>query len=241
MAAYQFRRIRLTFLWLRLCVMWAWRAWLKYVAWALLPIAFFSAIPYLSHWTELSIRVAGVCLQGCGLLGIVAGVIRTRQQFGLPSVPAYVAQKIREFPRFPADIDGTAASISALNRSSATGTITWSTVPSRDVEARLDALEKDHQELKTTVANQHGETLDQLRKHSAELEKEKTDRSEEDRQLRVTLHQTATGGLDLAVYGVIALAVANLYCTFPQEIACHMSASNCTSSSHSSNSRNLRL
>jgi hypothetical protein len=71
--------------------------------------------------------------------------------------------------------------------------------------------------------------------HAAELEKEKTDRSEEDRQLRGTLHQTATGGLDLAVYGVIALAVANLYCTFPREIACHENASNCMSSGHSSN------
>jgi len=235
MAAYQFRRIRLTFLWLRLCAMWAWRAWLKYVVWALLPIAIFSAIPYLSHWTELSIRVAGVCLQGCGLLGIVAGVIRTRQQFGLPSISAYAAQRIREFPRFPADIVVTAAAISAMGRMSSTGSVTVGTAPSRDVEARLDALERDHQVLKTTVANQHGETLDQLRKQAAELEKEKTDRSEEDGQFRVTLHQTATGGLDLAVYGVIALAVANLYCTFPQEIACDMDASNCTSSSHSCN------
>jgi hypothetical protein len=235
MVVYQSRRIRLTFIWLRLCAVWAWRAWFKYVVWALLPIAIFSAIPYLGHWTELSIRVAGVCLQGCGLLGIVAGVIRTRQQFGLPSLPAYVAQQIRDFPRFPADIVGAGASMSALGTMSSTGTVTLGTASSRDVGARLDALERDHQELKTTVANHHGETLDQLRKHAAELEKEKTNRSEEDRQLRVTLHQTATGGLDLAVYGVIALAVANLYCTFPQEIACHMNASNCTSPSHSSN------
>ena len=122
-----------------------------------------------------------------------------------------------------------------MGRMSSTGSVTVGTAPSRDVEARLDALERDHQVLKTTVANQHGETLDQLRKQAAELEKEKTDRSEEDGQFRVTLHQTATGGLDLAVYGVIALAVANLYCTFPQEIACDMDASNCTSSSHSCN------
>jgi len=235
MAAYLSRRIKLTSLWLRLCAMWAWQAWLKYVVWALLPIAIFSSIPYLSHWTELSIRVAGVCLQGCGLLGIVVGVTRTRQQFGLPSVPAYVAQQIREFPRFPADIVCTVAAVSALGRVSSTGSVTVGTAPSRDVDARLDALERDHRELKTTVANQHGETLDQLRKHAAELEKEKSDRSDEERQLRATLHQTATGGLDLAVYGVIALAVANLYCTFPQEIACHMNASNCTSSNHSSN------
>lgn len=220
-------------LWLRLCAMWAWRAWLKYVVWALLPIAIFSAIPYLSHWTELSIRVAGVGLQGCGLLGIVAGVIRTRQQFGLPSVPAYVAQQIREFPSFPADIVNIAVASSTLGKLSTTGTATVGTAPSRDVEARLDALEREQRELRTTVANQHGTTLDELREYAAELDNEKANRSEEDRQLRKTLHQTATGGLDLAVYGVIALAVANLYCTFPQEIACHMNASNCTSPNHS--------
>ena len=225
MAAYLSRRIKLTFLWLRLCAMWAWQAWLKYVVWALLPIAIFSAIPYFSHWTEVSIRIAGVCLQGCGLLGIVVGVTRTRQQFGLPSVPAYVAQQIREFPRFPADIVCTVAGVSALGTVSSTGTVTLSTAPSRDVDARLDALEGALGDLKTTVANQHGETLDQLRKHAADLEKEKTNRSEEERRLRATLYQTATGGLDLAVYGVIALAVANLYCTFPQEIACHMRSS----------------
>jgi hypothetical protein len=235
MATHLSRRIKLTFLWLRLCAIWAWRALLKYAVWALLPIAIFSAIPYLSHWTELSIRVAGFCLQVCGLLGIVAGVVRTRRQFGLPSVPEYVAQQIREFPRFPVDNVGTVALVSSLGRMSSTATASLVTAPSRDVNARLDALERDHQELKAKVANQHNETLDQLGKHAAELAKEKTDRSEEDRQSRVALYQTATGGLDLAVYGVIALAVANFYCTFPQEIACHQAASNCASTSHSSN------
>lgn len=178
--------------------------------------------------------LSGRLLQGCGLIGIVAGVIRTRQQFGLPSVPTYVVQQIREFPRFPADIVCTVAAVSALGRVSSTGSVTVGTAPSRDVDARLGALERDHLELKAAVANQFGETLDQIRKHAAELEKEKTDRSEEEKQLRATLYQTATGGLDLAVYGVIALAVANLYCTFPQEIACHMNTSNCTSFNHSS-------
>lgn len=233
MAAYEFDIVRRTFVWLRLCTKWAWRAGLKYVCWALLPIIIFSAIPYWSHWTELSIRIAGACLQGCGLTGIVAGVVRTRQQFRLPSVRGHFAQQLREFPRFPANIVGVAVALSGLGAMSATGMVSLGEAPSRDVESRLDVLEKDYLELKTTVANQHGETLEQFRKQTAELEKERAERSDDDRQLRLTLHQTATGGLDLAMYGVVALAFATIYCTFPQEISCHFDASACTSTSHS--------
>jgi hypothetical protein len=230
MVSNQFDRVRLTFLWFRLCGLWAWRAGLKFAFWALLPVGAFSAIPMLSHWTEFSVRIAGALLQGAGLLGIVVGVTRTRQQFGLPPLREHFIGQLHQFPRFPSPIVGTASSISSLGRMSSTGTVTIGTAPARDVESRLDALEKDHRELRTTVANQRGETREQFRKHAAELEKEKLDRSHEDERLRLTLHQTATGGLDLAVYGVVALAFANLYCTFPQEIACHAHASACTPS-----------
>lgn len=78
MGAYQTDSVTRAFAPLKLCAVSIWRAGLKYVFWALLPVGTASIVPYSSHWTELSIRVAGACLRGWGLINIVVGVNRTR-------------------------------------------------------------------------------------------------------------------------------------------------------------------
>ncbi|WP_429535932.1 hypothetical protein [Paraburkholderia youngii] len=196
-----------------------WRTGLKYVFWALLPIAVCSLIPISRHFTDLSIRIAGAGLQGWGLLYIVIGIARTRQQFSLPSVSQFFAERLREFPRYPAPITSIGNITAAAGTSSGRGTVTVGFAEPRDVESRLDALEKNLHEFKTTVANQHGETLAQLRRQDTELERERTERAEQDTRLKSMLHETATGGLDLAVYGVIAVFFATICCTFSQELS----------------------
>lgn len=217
--------VRRTVLWFTHIGLWGWRTGLKYPFWALLPVGICSLIPIVQQWADLSIRIAGAGLQFWGLLYIVIGIARTRQQFHLPSLREHFAQRLKVFPRYPAKRIAVGISLSGVAASTATGTATLGSAPPRDVESRLDALEKNYQDLKTTVANQHGETLVQLRRHDTELETERTERAEQNARLKSMLHDTATGGLDLALYGVVAVFFSTVACSFSQEISQSFGAS----------------
>lgn len=223
MAAHEAGNINPRIAWLRRVASWTWRYWLRFLVWSVGP-AFVSLIAlYASHWTESSISTAGACLQWLGLAYVWRGVSQTRKQFNLPSVSKHVAEALRDFPRPHADIVGTADITTALQRSSATGTVgELGSVEPRDVMSRLDALEKDYQALRITVANHRDETQEQLRQHALELEAERAERANEGNMLRSALQETATGGLEFAVYGIFVGIVATLYSTFAHDIALSM-------------------
>lgn len=199
--------------------------------WMTAPLALTFVLLFWMHWTERSIRIGGETLQIFGLLGVAKGVADTRAQFGHKSlyrrfgkvmhdaVSAATKRVQKLFGRNlpPPAVSGVGFSVQAKNVSS--GSATVGVAPPRDVNSRLDALELCVTELNTKVANHRGELDEQLRKQAQGLVAEQDARAADDREILRKLEATATGGLDLSICGVIWLAVASIYCTFPQGVA----------------------
>jgi hypothetical protein len=194
------------------------------------PLALAFVLMILMHWTEQSVRIAGEALQICGLLGVAKGVADTRAQFGHRSLYKRFGKAVRDamsaatkrFQEFfgtapvpPAvfvALTGQAANVSA-------GSVTVGVAPPRDVNSRLDALELFVEQLNAKVVKQRGEIDEQLRNHAQALSAEQDARAADDREILRKLEATATGGLDMSICGVVWLAVASIYCTFPQGVA----------------------
>lgn len=128
---------------------------------------------------------------------------------------------MREVPRSDVNIVlGTAHATASLGKMSAIGTVVPAEPP--DVMSRLDALEKNYQALSATLTRHHDEAEERFQKYASELEAERTKRAEEDHTLRSALRETATGGLDFAIYGIIIGIVAIAYSSFAHQIALYM-------------------
>lgn len=218
--------------WLRRFGSWSWRYWLRFPVYSLGPVAIVAVVLCAYGWSEASISTAGACLQGVGFAFVLMGVVKTRRQFNLPSLSDHMAEAQREFPRPRPDIVGTADITAALQSSSAFGIVgAIGTAPPRDVESRLDALETEYQKLRTTVADLKGDTEVEFRKHVSRLEAERDERVRDHDTLRSALRETATGGLDLAVYGIIVGICATVFSTFSHGIASYLGGETATPAS----------
>jgi hypothetical protein len=209
-------------------LIWAGRAYLFACAGLLL---FAIVTPWCWQWSERSIRSSSFALQFCGLWIVVKGVADTRKQFGQRSllsryvlwVKADLYEAIKRMLRFmrimkklPA-ITGTAHATSGLGAMSATGYIGLAPAPT--IEGRVAELEKLVTRLHATVVENQVATSERMNQFSVELEKDRSDRDTANEALGKKLEATATGGLDLSMFGVVLLAAGALYGAFPQEIS----------------------
>ena len=211
-------KIRLIRIWLMQVAKWLWRA--RGIGVAFGPvIACVGALVYL-HWAEPSIRVAGLALQLFGLASVAKGVSDMRRQFGHPTIVARVGAFFNDWPRIPSPITGNVdITLRGVAAVSSAGSVTWSVATEPTTDARLLALEQRVNEIATKAANDNAELRSQIRKHVEQLDVETARRSEGDARLHQQLEMSATGGLDLSLYGVVWLFFGIIFSTVSPEIA----------------------
>jgi hypothetical protein len=194
-------------------------------------------VPHYFQWSELSIRASSFALQFSGLGIVVKGVADTRKQFGQRSLISRSVKWIRtdlyqttkrmlRFLRIlkqPPAITGEAHVTSALGRMSATGYV--GPVPAPTIAGRVAELEKFVAQLQATVMQNQVATDEKMQELRVELDKERYHRDSANEAMGKKLEATATGGLDLSMFGVVLLAVGALYGAFPQEISDFMTDS----------------
>jgi hypothetical protein len=209
-------------------LIWARRAYLFACAGLLV---FTIVTPMCWQWSELSIRSSSFALQVCGLCIVVKGVADTRKQFGQRSLlsryvlwvetDVYAAIKrmlrflriIRKLPDVSIELQGMAA------RATSSGVGYAGLAPATTMEGRVAELENLVVWLKATVVENQNATSEKMSQFSDKLEKERSDRNTANEEMGKKLEATATGGLDLSIFGVFLLIAGAFYGAFPQEIS----------------------
>jgi hypothetical protein len=211
-------KIRLIRIYLMRVAKWLWR--IRGIGIAFGPvIACVGALIYL-HWAEPSIRVAGLVLQLFGLASVAKGVSDMRRQFGHPTIVARIGAFFGDWPRIPRPITGNInITLEGFAAASSTASATLSTSTYQTPDARLLALEQRVNEMVAQAANDNAEIRSQIRKHVEQLDVETARRSEGDARLHQQLEVSATGGLDLSLYGVVWLFFGIIFSTISPEIA----------------------
>jgi hypothetical protein len=194
-------------------------------------------VPQYMQWSELSIRVSSCALQLGGLGIVVKGVADTRKQFGQRSLTdrsmnwirkgLYPAiKRILRFLRIlkkPPPIFGEGHSTQASATASGTGYVGLTPTPT--VEGRIAELEKFVTRLQATVMENHSATIGKMQEFRVDLDKGRSNQDSANEAIGKKLEATATGGLDLSMFGVCLLAVGAIYGAFPQEISDFMARS----------------
>jgi len=209
-------------------LIWAGRAYLFACAGLLV---FAIVTPWCWQWSERSIRSSSFALQFCGLWIVVQGVADTRKQFGQRSLLSrsvlwaktdlYAAIKqllrflriIKKAPGVTIELHGVQA------RATASGVGYVGIAPAPTIEGRVAELEKLVTRLQATVVENHVDITERIQQINITVEKERSDRHTAYEAMGKKLEATATGGLDLSMFGVVLLAAGALYGAFPQEIS----------------------
>ena len=87
--------------WIRYVGLWARRvpvAHHYWVAFLLVMVAF--AVTWMCGWSEKASRLSGMCLQLGGVMTVVWGILKTRADFGQPTLRSQFQGWIKEFPSF---------------------------------------------------------------------------------------------------------------------------------------------
>src|SRR5690606_11790954 len=68
--------------------------------WALMLVVLAFVVTWMCGWSEKASRLSGMCLQLVGVLTVVWGILKTRADFGQPTVRSQFQRWIKEFPPF---------------------------------------------------------------------------------------------------------------------------------------------
>lgn len=180
--------------------------------WAFIGVASAILWVFACGWTEDAFRLAGMGLQLGGVYTVVLGILKTRADFGQPTVRSQFRRWAKMFPNYilrttTVSMSGTFPPITAeFNMRS-----THAPAADQTIEGRVGHLEKVVQEL----AGEHGKT------RLAVLQAEKKAQKALDEQARMlssqidTVHgkieATATGGLHISAVGAILIFFGTVF------------------------------
>lgn len=199
--------------WLRHVGLWALRVPVApHYWWAIAVVAASLAVTGAYGWSEKAFRLSGMFLQLGGVLTVVWGILKTRADFGQPTVRSQFQRWIKEFPSFhPRVITASMNGAFPGLVGEAYGYSTHGPSTDQTVEGRLRHLEKLIKALEVA----QGET------HIAVLQAEKKAQRALDAQARQLVGQidgvskkietTATGGVHVSAVGVILLFVGTVF------------------------------
>jgi hypothetical protein len=169
---------------------------------------------------EFQIRASGLALQLFGVLTVAVGLNKTRRMFGRPKSVTKARVWLSRFPPWRRDLGISAdAGIYGVSGSAITGRL-WATGgPGFPIAARVDALEKNVQELNKRLDITENKLDSQAREDADALRREKQARTERDDALQAKLEAAETGGLYISLMGAICLLVGLVLTSVPKEIA----------------------
>ena len=200
--------------WLAAVGRWVAEARLAWFALFIVAIALvFSLRPGAS---EGEIRMVGLALQCLGIGVVLRDLGKTRRLFGLPGVMRLLHSWISRFPRWPRPqaVGGVfvAAGSSAL---SGTGHVWRRLGPSATTEDLVQSIE----DLQQRLVQLETDVDSKLRDHHSALREEEQKRGRGHSELSHRLEAAETGGLHLALVGLVWLLLGLLLSTLSDEIS----------------------
>jgi hypothetical protein len=158
-----------------------------------------------------------------GVVLVVRDIRDTRKHFDRPTIPTRIARWLGRFP-FRKRAQIIAVGQAALTITSFGTAHVSTTAASSDLEARLQALEKNVGHLDTRITA----TEDRLRRELAAFREENAREQRGLREANVTLRrqveELSAGGIDFKYMGVVWFVLGEAVTTFPAEVATWLAA-----------------
>lgn len=199
--------------WLRFVVRWALRVPVaSHYWWAIAVVAVSVVAIGLGGWTETAFRLAGMVLQLGGVCTVVLGILKTRADFGQPTVRSQFKSWLKTFP--PLNPPPVTISINAtlpglfgeMYMSSTHG-------PSADqsVEGRIGHLEMIVRKLDEALGKTHIAVLQAEKKAQQALDAQALQFTGQIDGVTKKIEASATGGIHLSAVGVVLLFVGTIF------------------------------
>lgn len=199
--------------WLREIGRWVRRAPINsYYWWAVAGIGMSIAGVGAFGWTEKSFRLAGMCLQLGGVLTVVWGILKTRADFGQPTVRSQFKAWMKVFP--PLNPPAITASINGvLPGLSGRGYLHTTHGPSADqtIEGRVTHLEGIVKKLEDAQGRTHVAVVEAQAKAQEALDAQARQLLGQIDAVSKKIESTATGGVHVSAVGVVLLFVGTIF------------------------------
>ena len=193
--------------WIRYVGLWARRvpvAHHYWVAFLLVMVAF--AVTWMCGWSEKASRLSGMCLQLGGVMTVVWGILKTRADFGQPTLRSQFQGWIKEFPSFhPRTITASVNGSFPVLMGEAYAYSTHGPSADQTVEGRLGHLEKIIKELEAAQGKTHIAVLQAEKKAQQALDAQARQMAGQIDDVSRKIEATATGGFHVSGVGVVLL------------------------------------
>ena len=199
--------------WLREIGRWVLRVPINsYYWWAIAGVGISIASVGTFGKTEQSFRLTGMCLQLGGVLTVVLGILKTRADFGQPTVRSQFKAWIKVFPRLhpPAVTLSVNGILSGL---SGRGYLHTTHGPSADqtIEGRVTHLEGIVKKLEDAQGRTHVAVVEAQAKAQEALDAQARQLSGQIDAVSKKIESTATGGVHVSAVGVVLLFVGPIF------------------------------
>lgn len=163
-------------------------------------------------WSEKSFRLAGTFLQLLGVLTVAWGILKTRADFGQPTIRSQFKAWVKVFPRLhpPAMTASINAKFPGLTFE-AYGYSTHGPAADQTVEGRLEHLESIVKELEILQGTTHTAVLRAEKKAQEALNVQARQLSGEIDAVAKKIESTAMGGIHVSAVGVVLLFAGTIF------------------------------
>lgn len=193
--------------WLRYVGLWALRMPVApHYWWALVLVVLAFVVTWMFGWSEKASRLSGMCLQLGGVLTVVWGILKTRADFGQPTVWSQFKRWIKDFPSYhPRVITASASGIFPSMVGEAYGYSTHGPPADQTIEGRLGHLEKIIKELEVAQGETHIAVLQAEKKAQQALDVQARQMAGQIDDVSRKIEAAATGGFHVSGVGVVLL------------------------------------
>ncbi len=198
-------------------------AWLfgPRLLWFFLSVTLFcSIIAFFPNVSEPRLRIIGLLLQLCGIGTVLKGISDTRQVFGRPTLFDLLARWLQAFPKRKTD-SAVGLGVSSIETASAFGRATvWLQPPANaGTDDQIRVLESNVEGIRNYTADLQRQIDQSNRQTKDALTVEKQSREHQIDELAKRLETTETGGLYIALVGVLWVAIGLIMSTASVELS----------------------
>lgn len=172
-------------------------------------------------WSEKSIRIAGASLQLGGVLTVVWGILKTREDFNQEPIRRMFYRWFKSFPRYRMRhvLGGASITIPAMT-GEGYATSTHGPAEDQSVEGRLSHLEGIVRKLETAQGKTHAAVIQAEKNAQRALKEQGRQLVNQIGDVAKKIEETAIGGIHVSAVGVILLFAGTVLGGFGPELHC---------------------
>lgn len=172
------------------------------------------------EWSEDAFRLLGMFLQLGGVLTVVWGILKTRADFGQPTVRSQFQRWLNEFPSFrPRTITASMNGVLPGLFGQVYASSTHSPSADQSIEGRLRHLEMIVRELEVAQGDIHIAVLQAEKKAQQALDAQARQFAGRIADVSKKIETTATGGIHVSAVGVVLLFVGTIFGSAAPELS----------------------